>query len=135
MIQGDVWVWQGIFTRWKRCNAVAREGKLVVNDRDGVQLYMFDIIMTTIIPIIDDPLRILLRSGKTIVNLRVSSPEERIKWVRALSKIHNLATLRKEEPDAHLLDKLTSDIWKGQSELSDLVIELLPKLKVLPKGA
>lgn len=94
------------------------------------------------VPVLDDPLRIMIRSGTTVVNLRASTPEDRIKWARHLlqGKQNGIEMeIRKAEGTSNTekseLDAVTIEIWKAQSELSDLVVGLLPRLRALPEGA
>jgi hypothetical protein len=95
-----------------------------------------------VVPVLDDPLRIMIRSGTTVVNLRASTPEDRIKWARHLlqGKQNGIEMeIRKAEGTSNTekseLDAVTIEIWKAQSELSDLVVGLLPRLRALPEGA
>lgn len=83
----------------------------------------------------------MIRSGTNVINLRVGSSPDRIKWARALLVGKQIAIdhdIRKVDgglPEKSDINSIAQDIRKGQAELAELIQELLPRLRALPEGA
>jgi hypothetical protein len=142
-MHGELKIWHGIFSRWRACHAELHGETLsLYEEHVATPLYSLEVNNASVTPVVDDPLKFIIRSGDTVLHLRAESTTERVLWMRALLKgreeaidrsiksmeLHNRTNSNGWSSSVAAVRQLLDEINRYRHELSDQVKALLPLL-------